>query len=172
MAAGVAGVLLARTRMSPCKTQPSVPVSKSGFVTELCRRPIHLDVVHQAFAHIEQADLRVGNRRSVVWPVVQHAGGFDVGPTDFGVSSLSAQLAASRLLAFGSISSRLLPAAGRPLAPAPAGAIRDIIHRSMLIMLVTGHALPLVACAPPASVSARCSPFVESLPAEIAQAVR
>src|SRR5262245_28698858 len=82
---------------------------------------------------------------------------------DFCVSSLSAQLAASRLLLLGSINSRLLPppAAHCPQRP-PVPYVRSLTVMWMRFVVITP--CRFVDTVVSGMVSARCSPLWESLP--------
>ena len=98
-----------------------------GHEIDRTRIGMNFEVVHQAFARIENADLRVINGGIVIPAEIQHAGVFNVDPGRLVRFIAVAPVRGEAMIGVRIQQFQTAPAARRPLTPASAGAIRHLI---------------------------------------------
>ena len=90
---------------------------------------IHFDVVHQAFAGIQQADLGVIDGGIIILAVVQHAGVLDVHPGRLLGFVAVRPVGGQTVIGMGIDQFQAAAAAGGPFAPASARAVSHFVLR-------------------------------------------
>ncbi len=91
----------------------------------------HLDVVHETFADVQLANLRVQNGGFVIGAVVEHAGGFDVGPGGFLGLVAVRPVGGEAIVGIRIGQLQAASAPGGPLPPAPALVVSHFIHHDV-----------------------------------------
>ena len=130
MAAGITRRFPARPNVIALQTPTAKTCFKIRIGCIIRPDPVwqHFDIVNQAFAHIQQADLNAIDAGIEIRAEIKHAGRLDVCPRGFAGFVTVSPVAGESMVAARIDQFKTAAAAIGPLAPAPARGISHLIH--------------------------------------------